>query len=408
MEIIRSEIVKGVWLDCIPSGGKSSFMSINLLYSPDRDSMALNGLLPYVLCCGTSQYSSPDELAAVKSQLGDITLSPLVRRFGEVYSCGIKMDIPEKCSDVKSAVSLLCNLLISPATKGGLLLRENVDAQKEFVSNIVDEIENDYIKYSSLRCLNEMCCYEDYCVPYFGESSEISSVYYTRLTKHYRSILQTSPIEIVYCGDVPAKQIKRFLREALSVMPRGEINYEIGSDIRMNAVEDSVRISAEYDEESRCRYALGCRLGECMEDPDFPAIALFGSVLSILAQGAGLENVISEIDMHKGLLLISFDAPAGKENDYLDCILNIIKSVPDSLDDNELLHKAAQTEHDRLCRLEENSDENENFLFSSILLGLDCSASEFAQAVLESDKASVISVSQSLEPDMFTATGIHE
>jgi len=407
MDITRSEIVKGVWLDCIPDSS-ASFISINLLYAPDRDNSAFMGLLPYVLCCGTAQYPLAAELEAVKDKLGGIKVSPLVRRFGEVYSCGIKMDIPESCPDVKSAVSLLCSFFISPATKGGLLIHENVDSQKELVAESIDALDNDYIRYANQRCLDEMCCYEDYSVPYLGDSSEIGSVYYTRLTKHFRSVLQTCPIEIIYSGNIPAKQIKRFLREALSVMPRGEINYEIGSDIRMNAVEEDVRKSVDYDEESRCRYVLGCRIGECMDDPDFPAISLYSALAAQLALDSGLENVSADIDMHKGLFLIGFDGPSGKEDEYFSAVTGIIGKLSQAAPDSDTLQKSAQSESEKYISIAGNPDKNEEFLFSTVLLGLDCTANEYAQAVAETDANSVFAVAQSIEPDMFTVCGIPE
>ena len=61
-------------------------------------------------------------------------------------------------------------------------------------------------------------------------------------------------------------------------MPRGEINYDLGTDVRMNAVEDKVRYVEEELDVTQGKLVMGFRLGECMEEPDIPAIYVFNCV----------------------------------------------------------------------------------------------------------------------------------
>ena len=75
------------------------------------------------------------------------------------------------------------------------------------------------------------------------------------------------------------------LREAFALLPRGEIDLDLGTDIRMNAVEETPRYFTEEDEVSQGVLAVGFRLGECMDDPDPAKLAVFNAVY-----GAGVSS----------------------------------------------------------------------------------------------------------------------
>ena len=61
-------------------------------------------------------------------------------------------------------------------------------------------------------------------------------------------------------------------------MPRGEINYDIGTDIRMNSVDEGVRCFEEELSVTQGKLVMGYRLGDCMEEPDLAAIYVFNAV----------------------------------------------------------------------------------------------------------------------------------
>ena len=68
------------------------------------------------------------------------------------------------------------------------------------------------------------------------------------------------------------------MRDAFSAMPRGEIDYDIETDLRMNAVEDHVRFVEEEMDVTQGKLVLGFRLGECMEEAGHPGALCFNAV----------------------------------------------------------------------------------------------------------------------------------
>lgn len=120
---------------------------------------------------------------------------------------------------LEQATALLGELLLSPATRGGLLLPKYVDSEREKAEDIIRSRVNDKRSYSVTRCIEEMCCYEDFAVGRFGSLDDMRSVNYKKLTKQYRALLQTAPIEIFYCGKASEKQLVAALRDALATLP---------------------------------------------------------------------------------------------------------------------------------------------------------------------------------------------
>ena len=84
--------------------------------------------------------------------------------------------------------------------------------------------------------------------------------------------------KLFYCGRAPREEVKAILRELFSTLPRGELNTEIGTDIRMNALEEEPRYTEEEMDVNQGNLVIGWRLGECMEDPDFPALYVFNEL----------------------------------------------------------------------------------------------------------------------------------
>lgn len=82
-------------------------------------------------------------------------------------------------------------------------------------------------------------------MPRLGEEADAERIHYRKLTMRYHDVLATSPVEIFYCGSLEGKAVARILTDVLSTMPRGEIDEDIGTDIRMNALEEQPRYVTE-------------------------------------------------------------------------------------------------------------------------------------------------------------------
>lgn len=417
MELKRSEIMPGVWLNHLGTDKfKTACLSVTLLTQLQRDTASLNALIPFVLRRGTARHSDMEAISKRFEELYGAAIEPVVRRIGEIQCVGFYASLPEErylpgnTSVLRDTCELMGELLLSPATRGGLLLAKYVDSEKEHLADLIRSRVNNKHSYAIARCLEEMCCYEDFSVSRFGDAESAMSIRYQKLTRQYRELLQSSPVEIFYCGMESEKKVKAALRDALSALPRANINYDLGTDVRMNAVEAAPRFAEEEMDVTQGKLVMGFRLGECMEEPDVPAIRVFNAVFGGGTTSKLFVNVRERLqlcyyassmaDVHKGLLLVS----SGIEFDKLDVvrgeILNQLEAIRRGEVSEEELASAKACVASDLRALTDSQGELEGFYLSQILDGLDCGPMEIAELVEEVSLEDVVAVAKSVECDM--------
>ena len=416
METVRCELIPGVWLTALRSDKfKTGCLSINLLTQLNRETAALNAVLPFVLRRGTRYHPDMETIAAELDSLYGTGIEPIVRKIGEIQCIGFYASFPDEKylpqgSDVfEKAANLACELLLAPSTRGGLLIPAYVESEKEKLLDLIRSRVNDKRSYAKLRLIEQMCCYEDYAVSRFGTEDVAEGIYYQKLTKYYHSLISTSPVEIFYCGSMDGTKVGGILSDALSGMTRGEINYDIGTDIRMNAVEDTVRSFTDEMAVTQGKLVLGFRLGECMEEPDIAAIYVFNAVYGSGVTSKLFMNVREKLslcyyassaaDTHKGVMLVS----SGVDFDKADAAKAEILAQLDAVKKGEItdaeLDAAKRSVASDLRACLDSQGELEGFYLANTLDGLEFSPDELAELVNEVERDDVIAIANSVVLD---------
>lgn len=416
METVRCELIPGVWLTALRSDKfKTGCLSINLLTQLNRETAALNAVLPFVLRRGTRYHPDMETIAAELDSLYGTGIEPIVRKIGEIQCIGFYASFPDEKylpqgSDVfEKAANFACELLLAPSTRGGLLIPAYVESEKEKLLDLIRSRVNDKRSYAKLRLIEQMCCYEDYAVSRFGTEDVAEGIYYQKLTKYYHSLISTSPVEIFYCGSMDGTKVGGILSDALSGMTRGEINYDIGTDIRMNAVEDTVRSFTDEMAVTQGKLVLGFRLGECMEEPDIAAIYVFNAVYGSGVTSKLFMNVreklslcyyaSSAVDTHKGVMLVS----SGVDFDKADAAKAEMLAQLDAVKKGEItdaeLDAAKRSVASDLRACLDSQGELEGFYLANTLDGLEFSPDELAELVNEVERDDVIAIATSVVLD---------
>ena len=417
MEYSRSELMPGVFLSHLRSDKfKTACMSINLLTQLKRETAAMNALIPAVLRRGTTRYPDMEQLSKRLDELYGAAIEPVVRRVGEVHCLGFFASFPEPdflpggVALLGEMSSLMAEMLLSPVTRGGLLLPQYVDSEKEKLLDLIRSRVNDKRSYAVQRCLEEMCFYEDYAVSRFGDIPECEAIHYKKLSRYYRELLRVSPVELFYCGRAKLEEVEEALRDALAGMPRGEIDYDIGTEIRMNAVEAEPRYYEERMDVTQGKLVLGFRLGECMEEPDRAAIHVFNAVYGSGATSKLFLNVreklslcyyaSSSVILRKGLMIVSsgisfenFEAAKAEILAQLEAVRN------GDITDEELTWARRSVASDLRATLD-SQGELEGYWLSQAVDGADYGPTELAELVENVKKEDVTAIAKSIELDM--------
>ena len=416
MDILRKEILPGVFLTTLRTDKfKSDCLSVNLLTRLSRETVSMNALLPRVLLRGSAFHPDLDAIAAACDELYGAKILPSVRKRGEILCVGLYAGFladrfaPDGAALLEPAARLLGELLLSPSTKGGLLRRDYVESEKE---KLVDDIRakvNDKRSYAVDRLAEEMCCYEDYGCDDMGSEADAAAVGYVELTRWYHDLLQTAPVEIFYCGASEPERVAAACTDALITLPRGEIDYDLGTDVRMNAVTAEPREFDETMDVAQGQLCLGFRLGECMEDPDFAAIAVFNALYGGSVTGRLFENVREKLslcyyawsacDSFKGVMLVSSGiAPENRAKAGAEILAQLEAVRAGDFTDEELLH-ARKYCASGLRALTDSPGALEEFYLSQTLKGLDYGPAELAGLCEMVSRDDVLAVAAGIELD---------
>lgn len=417
MQLTRTEILPGVWLSHLRSDKfKTACLSLSLLTQLNRENVAMNALIPYVLRRGTRRYPAMDALSARLDELYGTAIEPVVRRIGEIQCVGFYASLPEgeflpEGQDVlREGAELLGEMLLSPVTRGGLLLPQYVDSEKEKMLETIRSRINEKRGYALFRCLEEMCCYEDFAVGRLGGESECESIHYKKLTRRYHDLLQTSPVELFYCGRAEEQRVAAILRDALSTLPRSEIDYDLGTDVRMNAVEEEPRRVEETLDVTQGKLVIGWRLGACMEEPDIASLYVFNAVFGGGSTSKLFMNVREKlqlcyyagslVDTHKGLLLVSSGVEFADEAAAEKEIFAQLEAMRRGEITDEELAAARSGVASDLRALLDSQGELEGFYLAQALDGPDCSPLELAELCETVSREDVAAIARSVECDM--------
>ena len=416
MNVRRRELFSGVYLTTLQTDKfKSDCLSVNLLTQLDRNTVSKNALLPRVLARGSTFHPDMDAISAACDELYGASVFPVVRKYGEILSLGFFASFladrftPDGSRLLEPVSRLVGELLLSPSTKGGLLRKEYVESEKDKLIEDIRSRINDKRSYALDRLIEEMFAYEDFGCDDMGTEDDAASVSYVDLTRWYHDLLQVSPIEIIYCGCADPDRVASALSDALITLPRGEIDYDLGTDVRFNAIEAQPRFFEDTMDVVQGKLCLGFRLGACMDDPDPAAIRVFnalygGSVTSKLFLNVREKLSLcyyasSGCNIHKGVMLVSSGIEPGNLETARTEILAQLDAVRRGEFTDEELRAARVSEAGDLRSLTDSPGALEGFYLSMALLGLDCGPDELAELCENVSREDVISVAAGIELD---------
>ena len=424
MQRIRTEILPGVWLTALRTEKfKTAWLSVNLLTQLRRETAACTAVLPYVLRRGCTRLPDPEAIAAELDGLGGARVTPAVRKCGEIQSIGFDAEFADDGAlgeDVFPRLAAdIADLLLHPNTRGGLLRPDVVDSEREQLLARIRAAANDERTYVRERLYAHMCCCEDFAVPRLGEESGAERIHYRRLTMRYHDLLASSPVEIFYCGSIDGKRAARILTDAFSTMPRGVLDEDIGTDIRMNALEEQPRYVTETLPGAQTRLAVGYRLGTYMEDPDLPALfvlnALYGGgaaskLFLSLHERLGLCSTVgSQLDTHKGLLTVTGGIDADDHERALAEITAQLDAVRSGGFTDEELHRAIRSAAGDLRAKADAPGALAGYWFHRTVQGLDIDPLEMAALTEEVTRGDVTAAAAGIVCDcVYLLKGMEE
>ncbi len=416
MTFNRSEILPGVWLTCITTDKfKSGCLSVNMITQLTRETASLNALVPMVLRRGCKSYPDLESFAGRLDDLYGAVISPTVRKIGEIQTVGLIADfvddryLPEETDLFAQVLDLAAEMLLEPVREKGLLSESYVESEKEKQLDRLRSRINDKRSYALQRIIECMCDYEDYAISRLGDEESTEAITPKSLTDRWMTLLETAPMEVFYMGGKGFKEVKKMLRKAFRDLPRGELDFDIGTDIRMNTVEPKARLFTEELAVNQGKLSMGFRLGEIMDDPDYAALYVLNALYGGTVTSKLFMNVREKLslcyyassmcDVNKGVMFVY----SGIDFDKYDAAYNEILAQLDAVKNGDFteedLDAARQAVAAELRTYMDSERDLEHYWLSRNLRGEECDPMEMSAMVEAVTREDILNAAQGIVLD---------
>ena len=282
MEEMTRELFPGVRLTTIRTDRfHSGYFSLHLLRPLRAADASRNALLPSVLCRGTRTLPDQAKISDALDNLYGSSLEPGIRQMGECLAIGFQAAFPDdrflpSAADcLGSIVSMSGEMLLDPATRGGLLRDDYVRSEGQNLHDRIEAAVNNKRGYARKRARELMFEGEAFGVYPLGEAEDALRIRYQALTKYYREVLRTSPLELFYCGSAGHERVEDAVRRAFMTLPGGGERLPLETELR-SGEKELRRVTEEMDVEQG-NLVIGFRWRRS-GPADYPALAVFNEI----------------------------------------------------------------------------------------------------------------------------------
>jgi predicted Zn-dependent peptidase len=323
-EFRRYQLSQGARLYVRPTQKFKTVTVRVFLQQPLRvESVSLNALIPRVLRRGTVSCPSMRDLAVRLEELYGARLLSEVTKLGDrqVLVFGIDVVGASYLGGLRSAgdgpslldsgISLLNEVLTSPALRDGLFRQEVVEQEKDALSRQVRALINDKTQYSVVRCVEEMFKGEPFALHALGRLEGLKDVTPEGLFGHYSALFSESPADIFVVGDVDPADLKELLEGRLTFLARGPASVPSRP---AGLVGHEPREIIEHEQVSQGKLTMGYRTGITLCEDEYYPLLMFEGILGAFPHSKLFTNVRERmslayyaqttLDNSKGIMLI--------------------------------------------------------------------------------------------------------
>lgn len=393
-------IAPGVELVCCQdSRFKQGCLSIQLLRPMRRAEAAMNALIPTVLLRGTKQHPDMRSVTAALDDLYGAGISPLVRRVGDYQTTGLYCSFMDDRFALpgdrvlEPLAEFLRELLLDSLTLGGGFLPGFVEGEKKNLISAIEAEFNDKRVYAMEQLLKTMCAEDSFGIPRLGEPADIEVIDPVGLYRHYRHILEDSPIRIFYVGSGDGARAADWLAPIFAGLNRKPAILPPQTDFRAGIGTNR----QETMEVTQGKLCMGFITPITNRSPEFAAMQVANAVY-----GAGMtsklfmevrekQSLCYSIGTNyygaKGLILASAGIDFDKETQTREEILRQLALCRQGNITDEELEAAKEALLSGLRATYDSPGAIEGYFSTAALSGLHWTPEEYAQAVARVTKA---------------------
>ena len=284
-------------------------------------------------------------------------------------------------------LDFLRELLLESPLENGHFLSDVVESEKKNLISTIESDRNDKRVYAIQRLLRTMCVEDSFGIPRLGEIEDVTSVTPERLTAHYRQILRTSPIQILYVGSAEEEQVVSALRPLLASLEREPMRLPVQTAFTPGQRQDIT----ETLDVAQGKLCMGFTTPINNRCPELPAMQMFNVIFGCGMTSKLFQNVLEKMSLcysidasyygAKGILLVNAGIDFDKEAVTRQEILRQLNACRQGEISESEMTAARESLLSSLRSVPDSPGSIENFVSTSSLSGLIYNRKEYMEAV---------------------------
>ena len=388
---------------------KQEGLSLQFICPMDKQTAALNALLPAVLLRGCE--TAPD-LRAITLKLDDLygaSLGSQVRRVGDYQTTGLS------CSFMREAYALngdkvfapmlafLEEMMFRPKLENGIFPMEFVEGEKKNLLSAIAARKNDKRTYAQGQMLKKMCKGDSLGIPRLGEKEDVEAITPESLYTHYQRVLRTYPVALFYVGAAEPEAIADLLRPIFAKLDRAPA--PLPEQTPFND-QGGCNETEEMDV-TQGKLCMGFATPITLRDKDFVPMQICNTIfgggmisklfMKIREEMSLCYDISSTYHGSKGLVTVSAGIDCNMDEKVRQEVLNQLSACQRGAFTPEELSAAKQALLNQLRSTHDSPGAIEGYYATAALSGLALSPEDYASAVKQATAEDVATAAKTLK-----------
>ncbi|WP_228027522.1 EF-P 5-aminopentanol modification-associated protein YfmF [Bacillus fonticola] len=307
----------GLTLHTIPTKKfKTNSLVLKMNAPIQEQTVTMRALLPYVLQSSTKNYDTTTKLRSHLDDLYGAALYVDLAKKGDTHTLTFTIDLPnerflkDRTPLLEKGLQLLQEVLYTPNVVNGQFHEKTVEQEKRTMKARIQAMNDDKMRYSGVRLVEEMCEGEPYALRLNGRSEDVDGITTEALYQYYEQALAEDKMDLYVVGDIEPQEVTKLVTSIFSVPSRERARLEKGEQ---NKREEVKEVQEEQDVQQG-KLNIGYRTDIRYGDKEYPALQLFNGIFGGFSHSKLFINVrekaslayyaASRLESHKGLVLV--------------------------------------------------------------------------------------------------------
>lgn len=390
---------------------KTNTIVLKLLAPLSEQDVTYRALLPYVLQRGTKNFPSSTVLRQHLDELYGATLHVDLSKKGENHIISFRMEIANEkfLTDatplLEQGIKFLSEILLQPVTENEAFQDEIVSQEKRTLKQRIQSVNDDKMRYSNLRLVQEMCKNEPYALHVNGETKDVDKIDAKSLYEYYQKCIQTDHIDLYVVGDLDQGEVEGYVNKYFtfdnSRQPVVQTPYTTKEIKEKEVIEEQ--------DVKQGKLNIGYRTNSTYKDEDYYALQVFNGIFGGFSHSKLFINVrekaslayyaASRVESHKGLLMVM----SGIEVQNYDQAVSIIKEQMAAMKNGDFTEQEfEQTKaviRNQLLETVDTAYGLVEIVYHNVIANINRSFEDYLNGIEKVTKEEVTKVAQKIELD---------